>query len=106
MRRNRRSVIARFVDWRCIGTLMAVLLFILVRAAPRAFATAYQSALNLAHGFSAAQSHGDVLGVVASAGQLLLLAFPTLGLAYTLVLLVKAMVDPTNRSRRLRAPFK
>jgi putative peptide zinc metalloprotease protein len=68
--------------------LMGFLLFVLVRAAPRAFATAYQSALNQAHGYALAQAHGDILGMVSAVGQILLLAIPTLGLAYTLTLLL------------------
>jgi putative peptide zinc metalloprotease protein len=72
--------------------LMAVLIFLMVKAAPRVFATAYSSALNLAHGFSTAEASGDVLGMGAALGQLLLLAIPTVGLAYTLLLLAKRFV--------------
>jgi len=67
--------------------LMGFLLFVLVRAAPRAFATAYESALHQAHGFAAAQAAGDVWGAISAIGQILLLAIPSAGLAYTLLLL-------------------
>jgi putative peptide zinc metalloprotease protein len=84
---------AAFASYMLVSVpLMGFLLFVLVRAAPRAFATAYQSALNQAHGVLAAQATGNVLGMASAAGQLLLLAIPTIGLAYTLILLAKRLL--------------
>ncbi|MBV8085606.1 MAG: hypothetical protein JO247_12415 [Chloroflexi bacterium] len=71
--------------------LMALLIFVLVKATPRAFATAYTSALNQAHAFSAASASGAYFGAAAAIGQMLLLALPTAGLAYTLVLLARRL---------------
>ncbi|MBV9121068.1 MAG: hypothetical protein JOZ39_10195 [Chloroflexi bacterium] len=71
--------------------LMGVLIFVMVKAAPRAFATAWDSFNKQAQAFAQAQTHGDILGIVSSAGQILLLAIPTLGLAYTLFLLARRL---------------
>jgi putative peptide zinc metalloprotease protein len=64
--------------------LLALVLFMMVQSVPRVLATAWDSFLHQASDFSMAQSGGDVLGMAAASAQVLLLALPTVGLAWTL----------------------
>lgn len=72
--------------------LLCVLLLVMVRSVPRVLATAWDSLGQQGQGFLAAQSHGDLLGMLGSAGQALLLLLPTAGLVYTLFSLGKRLI--------------
>lgn len=64
--------------------LLLLLVFLIVRATPRILATAWDSFLKQTQSFGQAQAGGDLLGMAAAVGQMLLLAIPTLGLLYML----------------------
>lgn len=72
--------------------LLAFLLFTMVRTLPRVLATSWDSFLQQKAGFVAAQGSGEVLGMVASAVQMLLLAIPTIGTFYVLFSLGRTVV--------------
>ena len=64
--------------------LLIMLLVLMVRGAPRVLATAWDALGQQAQAFGEAQGRGDVLVLIGSVLQALLLIIPTAGLAYTL----------------------
>jgi putative peptide zinc metalloprotease protein len=69
--------------------LLVLLIVLMVRSVPRVMATAWDSFGQQSQAFLAAQAGGNVLGMLGSAGQAVLLLIPTVGLAYTLFSLAK-----------------
>ena len=66
--------------------------FLMVKGVPRVLATAWDSLGKQQQALGQAQAHGDALGMAGAAGQMLLLALPTLGVLYTLYRLTRAAV--------------
>lgn len=64
--------------------LLLLLVVLMIRSVPRVLATAWDSLGQQGQAFAAAQTGGDVAGLLASAGQALLLFIPLAGLGYTL----------------------
>jgi len=64
--------------------LLSFLAFLMIKGVPRVLATAWDSGSKQAASLSTAHAHGDVLGTITSAVQLLVLALPTFGLLYVL----------------------
>jgi putative peptide zinc metalloprotease protein len=71
--------------------VLAFLLFLFVRRAPDLLAAMWDSFLNLTADFSAAWNSGSVVGVAASASQMLILALEMLGIAYLFYALGKGL---------------
>lgn len=71
--------------------LLAFLLFAMVRGVPRLLATGWESFQKLLGQFGDARGGGDILGMVTSGVQILLLALPTLGTVYILAKLAKSL---------------
>ena len=67
--------------------LLLFLLVLMLRSVPRVLSTAWDSFGQQGQGFLAAQASGDMLGMLASAGQAFLLLIPSIGLGYTLIAL-------------------
>jgi hypothetical protein len=66
-------------------------LFLFVSMAPRLLATLWDSFLNLVADLSAAWGNGSVVGLAASASQMLILALEMLGIAYLFYALGRAL---------------
>jgi hypothetical protein len=64
--------------------ILALIFFVMVRMVPTTILTAWDSFHLLTQDFAHAQSHRDLLGVVAAATQMLILALPVLALNYAL----------------------
>ncbi len=64
--------------------LLTFLAFLMIKGVPRVLATAWDSGSKQAAALSTAHAHGDVLGTITSAVQILVLALPTFGLLYVL----------------------
>jgi len=64
--------------------LLAFLAFLMIKGVPRVLTTAWDSGSKQAAALSTAHAHGDVLGIITSAVQILVLALPTFGLLYVL----------------------
>lgn len=71
--------------------ILAFLLFGLIKGVPRVLATGWSSFQRLAGDFGGARGGGDILGMVTSGVQMLLLALPTLGTVYILIKLAKSL---------------
>ena len=65
--------------------LLVLLVVLMLRSVPRVLATAWDSFGQQGQAFVAAQTTGDVLGMLGSAGQAVLLLIPSVGLGYTLI---------------------
>ena len=65
--------------------LLVLLVVLMLRSVPRVLATAWDSFGQQGQAFLAAQATGNVLGMLASAGQAFLLLIPSAGLVYTLL---------------------
>ena len=72
--------------------LLIVLLFLMIKSVPRVLGTFWDALGQQAGAFSQALSQGNVLGLLATGFQILLLALPTLALLYTLYSLGKRLV--------------
>lgn len=64
--------------------LLSFLAFLMIKGVPRVLTTAWDSGSKQAASLSTAHAHGDVLGTITSAVQILVLALPTFGLLYVL----------------------
>lgn len=71
--------------------LLAFLLFAMIKGVPRVLATGWQSFQLLMEQFGAARGGGNLLGMVTSGVQMLLLALPTLGTVYILAKLAQSL---------------
>jgi putative peptide zinc metalloprotease protein len=65
--------------------LVAFMAFMMLRSVPRVLATSWDSAQRLGAAFAQAQAGGDVGGMAAAAGQVLLLGIPTLAMVYSVL---------------------
>jgi putative peptide zinc metalloprotease protein len=69
--------------------LLLLLVVLMIRSVPRVMATAWDSFGQQGQAVVAAQASGNILGMLGSAGQAVLLLIPSVGLAYTLVSLTR-----------------
>lgn len=72
--------------------LLGLLLLLMVKSLPRVLATVWDSAGQQTQALGQSAARGDVLGVLGAAGQIVLLALPTVGLCYTLYSLGRRML--------------
>lgn len=72
--------------------LLLLLLFGMLRGVPRILATAWDSFGRLSGQFASAHSHGSVLGMIATAVQVLTLALPTFGTIFILFSLARRLI--------------
>jgi putative peptide zinc metalloprotease protein len=72
--------------------VLLFLLFVMIEGVPRLLATTVDSYRNLAGGLTDALSKGDILGILASAVQMITLAIPVLGTAFILYVLGKKLL--------------
>lgn len=72
--------------------LLLFLLFAMLQSVPRVLATAWDSFGQQYDSFQTAQAAGDALGVGAAGAQALLLLFPTFGMVYIIVKLLKGLL--------------
>jgi putative peptide zinc metalloprotease protein len=72
--------------------LLLLVLILMLRSVPRVLGTAWDSFGQQGQAFLSAQASGDLLGMLGSASQALLLAIPSAGLVYTLVSIGRRLV--------------